>query len=121
MALRLNAKPILNFALLPVERRQLCRQRRKRRLGGQDGRLDNHPGGRTGRIENVIDVKEAFSLEPILGENCDQARSLIVEKILRERSDIRAVQHNDGLVVDRFIDGNDLPGKKRPEALRERS
>ncbi len=59
-----EAKPILNLALLPVDCWQLRGQRREGGKSLGNGSLENHPAWFAGPVEDVVVVKNSFSLSP---------------------------------------------------------
>src|SRR5260370_33366155 len=72
MSSGLQAKPILNFSLLPVDRRQLSRERWKLGMVGADWGPHNQIPRVALPFKYVVVEKDAFPTTPFLGKNRNQ-------------------------------------------------
>ena len=103
-----QAEPILNFALLPVDGRQLRGQRRKRRMIRGNGSFQNHPCSVVPPVENIVVVENTFLFHPVFGEDGHQPRLILGEKMPGDSGGIGTIQQNCDLIRDQLIHGADL-------------
>src|ERR1700690_292569 len=71
----LQTKPILDFALLPVERRQGGGERGKLKTAGSHRRLDDQILRAALLFEDIVEEENAFGGTPVLREYRNQPRS----------------------------------------------
>src|ERR1035438_1786857 len=115
-----QAKPILNFALLPIDGGQLRGERWKRRMIPWDRSFQNYPGSIARMIEDIVVIEDTFRFHTVFGEDGHKPRLIAGEKMPRDFSGVGTVQENCHLVRGQFIYGADLLWKTIAKFFKKR-
>src|ERR1019366_3248693 len=101
MAFEMDAEPILDFALLPVQRRQLGGERGKHGLVWIDSRTEDEILRIAGEFQNVVIQEAAFSRAPIFGKDGSDSRFLLFAQNRNSRPAVRIPKGQVNLVIVR--------------------
>src|ERR1039458_1053101 len=116
-----QAKPILNLALLPVDRRKFRGQRWERGILRGNRDLQNHPGWVARPIEDIVDVEDSFLMYAVLGEDGAKSRMVCGQQVPSDFGGVGTVHENRELAGDRLFHGADLQRETLPNFIQEGS
>jgi hypothetical protein len=116
----LDAEPILDFAFLPVQRRQFSGKGRKHRLVRIDSRRDDKVSGITRELQSVVIQEATFGSTPIFGEDGSDSRFPLFAQNRDSGAAVRIPKGQVDFLIASGMDRFYLVAETKREVIEER-